>query len=455
MRWWYAIGVFALLGCDDGPEVLVGPSPDGEVRDAFVRDAAQDRAVVDAAPQDMARPDRAVDRGPVDMAVDRAAPVDQAIPLDLAPVDAAPDMPPPPPVDQGAPAVPLCGGCMADGDCDDASACVPLFDGSRCLPVCNAQMPGACPPGFTCFGDRCLPAGARCDSCTLRGCPADQRCDPFSGGCVERTGRCGLCAADADCQPAFKCTQLGMTMHCLPDCGNGGACPDGLLCIGGTCAPLNGICDACGGCPLLSPVCNGFTGECVQCGLGVPCLPGFNCTFEGQCVPAPPPGACDSDLDCADDGALRRCGPAGRCVECLDGADCVAGTACVDGACAPGEACDGVACQLGALCGDGRCVDAAGELACAEDAACGEGRACNPLTGQCFRRDQRCDDAAVCAPGGACRPDPFDMNQTICTCAKQDPANGMEPNDQHRIPCQPGGVCLQFGGAPGACVPAQ
>ena len=118
--------------------------------------------------------------------------------------------------------------------------------------------------------------------------------------------------------------------------------------------------------------------------------------------------------------------------------------------------CAGIACQAGSAC------DAAGARCapgCAADADCGaDDLRCNAATGQCYQADQRCDAnsmRSVCAPGGACVADPFNPMQRICTCAFTDPSNFQEPNDQHRIPCQPGGTCVQIGNNPGACIQGQ
>jgi hypothetical protein len=472
MRNLVLVAMSLIIACDDGD--ATGPAPDGAI-DAtladgtFERDATMDAALaadakatdmrpVDQSPPDQAPPDMHPDqavadmRPVIDMVVADMAVADMAV-VDMAAPDlAAPDMRILP--DQGPPIAP-CTPCATDRDCADDALCSDLIDGRRCVRMCSAQNPDVCDADYNCVNDLCLPAGARCDSCSVQGCPADQRCEPFSGNCVPRAGQCEACTGGEDCAPGLNCIQLGMVNNCLPACDANGMCPDGLICIGGNCAPPGGVCDACGGCPLDRPLCNGFTGECLQCGLGVPCLPGFSCDLAGECQANPAPGVCNTDLDCGDDVGQPRC-VEGMCAECLDGADCPAGTQCAMGVCAPADACSGIVCQPDTACdpADGTCRTAEGALGCAADADCGDMRACNLATGQCYRVDQRCDDQSVCAPGSECRPDPFDMNQTICTCVKTNVADPAEANDAHRVPCQPGGVCLQLNAAPGACVPA-
>ncbi|MCB9549430.1 MAG: hypothetical protein H6706_26815 [Myxococcales bacterium] len=372
------------------------------------------------------------------------------------PLDAAPprDAAPPPPVDAEVPdaapiAIPVCAPCETDRDCSDPARCQALLDGSRCLQPCAGA--GPCDPGFSCLGDRCVPAGARCDSCALVGCPADQRCNAFSGACEPKAGRCGACQADEECQPGLACVPHGFGRACLAPCPDG-ACPGDFMCQAGACVPASGTCDVCGGCGGATPVCDFFSGQCVACGPATPCAAGLICSPMGACVPPGPGIECNGHVDCQE--PARPLCQGNTCVACLDDAGCPAATTCVDGACAAAEACAGVTCLGEAACIEGVCRGADGDPACADDADCGDEHRCNPATGQCYRADQRCDDGGACAPGGECRPDPFNPMATVCTCLRTNPADFAEPNDLHRIPCQPGGVCLQLGPEPGACVPA-
>lgn len=344
-----------------------------------------------------------------------------------------------------------CAPCGGNDDCSglgESGQCSMLLGGSFCTRGCAGG--AACPGGFRCLFDRCVPAGARCDSCATRPCDAGQRCNLDNGFCEALAVRCQGCGADADCADGMTCHALGFVRVCLPGCGGGEACPEGFQCAEGACAPVSGFCDACGGCAAPTPFCNLATRACQQCGFGAPCPDGQVCEMDGTCA-APEPGVqCRADLDCRMAGTPFCV--ASTCVSCRDGNDCRAGQACEAGACVA-QACAGVSCQSGSACDPQTNLCAPG---CAADADCGaDGLLCNVATGQCYQDDQRCDPAgaaSVCAPGGACVADPLDANRRVCTCAFTDPSNFQEPNDQHRIPCQPGGTCVQIGNNPGVCI---
>lgn len=467
--WVMLIAVAAwVTGCDDGDETPVAEGDGaGDMRagdmqsadrglDGALPDAAAD-AAADAAP-DLATPDLApADLAPVDLAGPDLAtpdldppdldPPDLDLP-DLAPPDLGPDLGP---VEEG-----VCTPCDDDAQCQQRigleARCAELLGTRSCLHGCAAN--DDCAAGFFCIEGRCTPGGARCDSCVINGCPAGQRCNTLIGTCEDRTGRCGNCREDVDCADGLTCRQVGFVRNCLEPCA-GGACPANFTCTDGSCAPTSGICDTCGGgCAGERPLCNFITGQCVQCAPGNPCPAGAICDDAGTCV-APPPGVeCNTSLDCRDP-ARPYCAER-QCLGCRNDADCDPGEACDPaGRCAAGDPCERVDCQAGAACAAGVCVDPAGDPACAADADCpGDGRRCNAATGQCYRNDQQCDpagDIAVCHPGASCVQNPINANEHVCTCARRDPNNFGEPNEDHRIPCQPGGTCLQLGDQPGIC----
>jgi len=482
--------VFALIalaasgGCDDGPVFATGAGDMGGV----LADGAADGA---ASPSDAA-PERPADaaprmdavRGDAGSPADGAAPGDGAAPVDgaaapdgaaaadgapasdgavaadagradgAAPPDAAvpDDAGPPPPADLCAP----CGDAAECAALGEGAACTPLLGGSACTSACDPD--GGCPRGYFCVLGQCVPAGARCDGCATTGCPDGQRCN-VDGFCVDRAARCGTCQADEECQDGLFCRQVGLGRSCVATCANGEACAPGFTCDAGACMPDAGFCDLCGGCGGDRPVCNVITRECIECGIGSPCPDGRVCDMAGSCVEPPMGVQCNTGLDCrAED---RPFCVESSCVQCRDQADCAPGTSCADGACEEAP-CGGFGCQAGSECDPqaGQCRDVDGAPGCAADADCGDPEAmrCNAATGQCYQADQRCDpngETSVCAPGGLCRPALGDPQHGDCTCARTDPNNFDEPNDQHRVPCQPGGVCWQLGGDPGICRPAR
>ncbi len=479
---WATIWIFflaaAVAGCDDGssdPAPAVDMTPAGDVA------PEDDLGAVDMAP---GQPDMAQDMAPVepDMApVDPdMAPVEPdmaPVEPDMAPVDPdagplnpdafVPDPEPDPdmgPIEADAGPAPdaaplpmegICDPCDDAAECRDnlgaEAQCAELIGGRGCLPGCGDN--DDCAEGYYCLESRCTPGGARCDSCVVVGCPPNQLCNNLTGQCSERAERCGNCREDDDCAPGLSCTQVGFARNCLEPCGDG--CPEGFDCADGACVPAAGFCDPCGGgCVGERPVCDFFTAECVQCAAGTPCEEGTICD-EGTCVEPPPGVECNSGLDCRDE-ARPYCAEQ-QCVICRNDADCDVGAACVDGACVERDPCERTTCQAGTACQDGVCLGEDGQPGCADDADCaGDEARCNPATGQCYRADQQCDPdgvEAVCHPGGECIPNPINNAEHVCTCARRDPNNFQEPNEDHRIRCQPGGICLQFGDQPGACIP--
>lgn len=479
------IGLIALLaialgGCDDGEDPAVEP-----VDVTVGADAAVDAVVGgDAAPDQSPADDGVtVDEG---VAVDEGVEADEGLDLDRGvDPDADPDMAPRPdtgpdpdegPAPDDGPAPDLgpepdmaprpdlgpvgedvCTPCEDDGECQDRigfeARCAELIGGRRCLHGCAEN--DDCAEGFFCIEDRCTPGGARCDSCVIEGCGAEQRCNTLTGVCEDRAGRCGGCRDDNECADGLSCVQVGFVRNCLEPCGAGDACPQNFACEGGACVPESGLCDTCGGgCAGERPICNFITAQCVQCAPGNPCPEGTICDDMGTCVEPAPGVECNTGLDCRD-GERPYCDEA-ICVNCRDDRDCDIGEACNAGRCVEADPCDRVTCQDGARCDEGLCVGDDGAPACVDDDDCpGDDRRCNAATGQCYRADQQCDAdgaTAVCHPGGDCIQNPINAMENVCTCARRDPGNFQEPNEEHRVPCQPGGTCLQLGADPGVCV---
>ena len=464
MRWW-VLTALLVLGCDDEAETETPADAGADGAGGAAADgmaAGGDGAALDGAIPDGATPDVAVADGSVDpdAAADGApdaAPVDPDGGADAAPdglaVDAGADAAeiPDGPIVDGAPEADAAPADNCDA-CGDDAECAALGDGAICaLGRCAARCEGDddCPPSFSCLLNQCAPAGFNCEGCAVTGCPEGQRCGG-GGMCEARGGRCGVCADDAECEDGLSCRQVGASRNCIEACDEG-ACAEGFECDNGGCQPVSGVCDLCGGCVGDRPLCDVVSRECRACGIGTPCADGLVCTPEGECELPEMGVQCLTGLDCRD--AERPLCEENQCIGCRDDAWCVVGESCVEGGCTPGDACTGVACQGELECAAGVC-----EGGCADDDDCGdEALRCNADTGQCHRADQRCDldgAASVCAPGGVCRADPVDANNTVCTCRRTDPNNFFEPNEDHLVPCQPGGICLQVGADPGVCIRA-
>ncbi|MCA9537264.1 MAG: hypothetical protein KC620_00165 [Myxococcales bacterium] len=417
-------------------------------------------------PVDQATPeDAAADLAPPepDMAVieEDAAPIpDMAPPApDMAPEeDMAPpvDAEPPAP-DRGPPVIgEACGPCEDDAECvagvGPGAGCNDLIGGRFCLAGCDDDRD--CPAFHACLGNRCTPAGARCDSCAVQGCPAGQHCNGFTGLCEDRAGRCGGCREQVDCQEGLFCREVALgASNCLEPCAQDGGCAPGFECDAGACRPSQGFCDPCGVCPPVAPVCDFLTGNCSECNDVTACPEGQVCAEGGDCIDPPAGVECLRGSDCRTEE--RPFCQDDLCVACRGDDDCGVGRACQAGACEAVDPCSQITCQAGTQCQDGHCVDGQGLPACGIDADCGaDALRCNGATGQCYRADQTCDPdgmTAVCAPGGRCQPAPFGQPGFVCSCARTNPGDFQEPNEAHRIPCQPGGFCLQIGDQPGIC----
>ena len=360
----------------------------------------------------------------------------------------------------GGPGSPIpCGPCLFPWDCaalGSGATCSGLLDGPRCTAPCDFARQPACSEGFTCILGQCMPAGGRCNGCATTGCRAEERCNRFTGLCEARLGRCSACELEGDCVDELVCARTPLGGLCADGCKGNDGCPQGQVCANGACLLPTGMCSPCGGCPPARPACNALTGSCTECAPAWPCDGGQVCNPLGQCVAPAPPIECLSDFDCRLPD--RSHCVFGRCVQCRDELDCGVGEVCRSGNECEAQACAGVTCQAGTACNPEteRCVTPDGEPGCTQDADCGGPLLrCNSVTGQCYRRDQRCDlDAseAVCAPSGFCNINPLVPSEALCSCARTNPADPLEPNGRHRIPCQPGGYCLHIGDGPGVCI---
>lgn len=331
-----------------------------------------------------------------------------------------------------------CGGgsttrCVPDGGAyaNCRREAPPCDEGLRCL--------GASPLGYT---GRCLPAiasGAECNGsqiCVEGRCESDgflMRCSvaPRSGGPGEP------CGIDMTCQPGFACVSsyAGVGSRCFPTLASGARCVPSRA---GSDAMHLSSPDAV--CPAGEECTQSQDGEmrCLRWGArGGPCLGDGSCDVGSTCASAltrscvPPPaegnrcepmtsGQCALGAECAagveGPPTCRRQGTLGT--RCL-GLNCVDGSVCDNGVCAPprraGEICESSAlCAVGTSCGErvngvARCVadGASGGRCRPTGAGCDEGLACDPRE-RCRTAvsvGARCDDSArptACAPGLRC-----------------------------------------------------
>ena len=111
-----------------------------------------------------------------------------------------------------------------------------------CGRPCELDAPATCPEGFFCGkgpeGPSCLP------TCEGRTCPEGQQCIRFEGGTSVCAAVRGQDCQQTPCAEGFECRRhfprtgaqgLVVGMECVQPCGEGAACPEGLVCSHGEC----------------------------------------------------------------------------------------------------------------------------------------------------------------------------------------------------------------------------
>ena len=268
------------------------------------------------------------------------------------------------------------------------------------------------------------------------------------------------------------------------ECDDTNDCPDGLVCVGGTCVLLPCDPDATPPCPdgmecmfgfcykpcdptLPEPCPEGF--ECVEinginlcvpggefpgggggsdCSVTNDCPDGFICV-DGNCVqkPCDIDGACEGDEICFGGFCYKPCVPG---VECPNGFSCVdlggGISICVPGLWPPGgelpeppgggDCSGGEPCPPGFTCYNGVCV----LLPCDDDSDCDNNSEC--IFGHCY---QRCDNGGSCPEGFNC----IEVNGiSICVPGFELPGGGIFPIEpgggscDDTIDCPPGFTCV-------------
>lgn len=237
--------------------------------------------------------------------------------------------------------------------------------------VCNQVLVGQQAPGQPCLWNfECAPSGGVNAQCVAHG-GAD-----CLGTCVLQAGSGQECQTHGhpDCQTGLTCLRPGegTTGVCVNDtvganqaCEvDGGSldCENGLVCMGGTCAPA--------------------LSEGTGCGESSECASGLVCAgLPSRCTARLSEGAVCADAD----GGVSV--PCAQCLWCVQWPPATAGAATCTSLAAEGEACTARPCQIGLPCVGGVCVHPVGPgQACTQ----ADHDTSNNGRGTCLRADQAC-----------------------------------------------------------------
>ena len=255
--------------------------------------------------------------------------------------------------------------------------------------------------GKVCGDDAC---GGSCGSCDL-----DQECNSnglcFGGpGCEELAqAGCGSCACEACvCAMDPYCCQSAWDVTCVGECM-----------------------DACGGCGVCEPSCEGEVEAkiCGADGCGGSCgaCPGAApyCTALGQCSAVCEPAcatSADGPLSCGDDGCGGSCGTCAQDEICVSGLCAPGATAC-DAHDGPG--CGACACEACVCAMDAFCCDSSWDEQCKSECTsyCGGcGPSCDPDCSSADGASKQCGDDGCGGSCGACTEpqEVCEFGQCVC-----------------------------------------
>lgn len=248
-----------------------------------------------------------------------------------------------------------------------------------------------------------------------------------------------------------------------PDAGDGAAGFGGSGATGGMggSAGADGGCQADDECP--GQVCDGASGQCVDCVETSDCEAGESCVGH-RCEA---PTTCSNSLDCVGNAERTICDAAtGECVECLAARDCLENNDCVDRACKPYTPCvNSLDCPTGLVCDTfaGRCVECVADADCGADGRCAGnicrtgcesditctsmGLLCDKLLGYCVEcvRHTDCASAEHCA-ASTCQNDVCAEGSSACQGNAQVACNSVGSGYDAPQSCGFQQSCVESGG---------
>lgn len=209
---------------------------------------------------------------------------------------------------------------------DMTVACEPACEGNQeCQAGTCIENPDGCASDVDCLGDTRICEAMAC----IDGCAGPEDCAEDPAGPVCAAGRCGQCAADADCFPGQRCIDRVCVLE--GDCTSSRQCGPGQVCSDGDCIATFSCEDEEFACPDLL-TCE--AGECRPLTGGATCEDSSQCALGDVCLSTRPRfcGPCSLDDDCPGGQTCES----GRCAEpseCSGEADCLGNRVCEAGTC--------------------------------------------------------------------------------------------------------------------------
>lgn len=247
--------------------------------------------------------------------------------------------------------------CTDSCDCTDKMPFCLNGQCSNAVPISCSNNSNLCPCGYYCKGDMCVAGGAKCN--TSCDCPEGLVC--VNGTCKEK-----------------------MDMNCTSE-----PCPCGYYCAlnpFGVNTCQKGCVENCD-CPASAPICNRDKRECVvqtefDCKGDDRNCPCMQRCVEGRCVKSDE--LCDNSCECKN--PLREVCINGVCSgkvdKCLNDSECPCDMSCQEGKCVTRAKCSNSCdCAKGEVCRNGICIPYTSDMGCNDDKDCPCNYAC--INGDC------------------------------------------------------------------------